>query len=565
MTSTDRAKSHRERGLELMQLGQLQAALASLNEAVRLAPDDYIALNGMGVILLSVNQFSKALTCFDHALAVQPNDPTANHNRGLALMGLGRYEDARQTFEHTLQLAPDSQPTWLWRGKCYLELRRPGEALASFERAKTLAPGDFAAHFQSGIALAQMTRNTEALACFTTALACNPRSAEAFNNRGAVAVRLFRPADALPDFQRAIEINPGYADAYVNLGNALKGLGRYSEALAPFDRALTLRPGDVEATWSKAILLLSQGDFARGLPLYESRLQRDPVRRLQRNFNRPRWNGQQPLAGRSVLVHAEQGLGDTLQFARFLRPLAQLGAEVTFEVQPVLLQLLQSLTHRGKLLARGDPLPNTDFHIPLLSLPLALGTRPDTIPGGVPYLSVDPAAQQVWRERLAALPGRKIGLNWHGNPEAEQLSALQARSFPLASAAPLAGLPGITVVSLQKGAGAEQRAQVGFSDSVVQLTDPQHLGPAEIATETAAILQCLDLVITADTALAHLAGALGVRVWVVLQSVADWRWLVDRDDSPWYPTMRLFRQRTAGDWSEVFQRIARALEAEIRR
>jgi tetratricopeptide (TPR) repeat protein len=562
MTSTDRAKAERERGLELMQLGQLQAALTSLNEAVRLAPDDYIALNGMGVILLSVKQIPKALACFERALALQPNDPTANHNRGLALMSLARHEEARQSFERTLRLAPGSQPTWLWRGKCYLELQRPAEALASFERARTLAPGDFAAHFQAGIALARLARNSEALACFTSALACNPRSAEAFNNRGAVAVRLFRPAEALADFQRAIDLTPDYADAYVNYGNTLKGLGRYSEALAPFDRALTLEPGNVEAAWSKAILLLAQGDFAGGLPLYESRLQRDPVRRLQRDFNRPRWNGQQPLAGRSVLVHAEQGLGDTLQFARYLRPLEELGAEVTFEVQPVLMQLLRSLPLRGKLLARGDPLPNTDFHIPLLSLPLALGTRIDTIPGGVPYLQVDPEAEHTWRERLAALPGRKVGLNWHGNPQSEQLSALQARSFPLASAAPLAQLPAITLISLQKGAGAEQRAQVGFSAAVAQLTDPQHLGAAEIATETAAILQCLDLVITADTALAHLAGALGVRVWVVLQSVADWRWLVDRDDCPWYPTMRLFRQRTAGDWSEVFQRIARVLEAE---
>jgi len=554
------ARAYRERGLALMQAGKTQEALATLNEAVRLAPDDYVALNAMGVILMSLNQLPMALACFDRTLALQPADATAHHNRGLALMSLARYDEAQQSFERTLQLAPGSQPTWMWRGKCYLELQRPAEALACLQHATALAPRDFAAHFQLGMALARLSRNAESLAAFDAAVACNPRSAEAFNNRGAVLVRLFRPAPALADFQRAIQLNPGYADAHVNLGNTLKGLGRYSEALAPFDRALTLKPGDVEATWSKAILLLAQGDFARGLPLYESRLHRKPVRALQ--LKQPRWTGQPSLAGRSLLVHAEQGLGDTLQFARYLRPLAQLGAEVTFEVQPALMQILRSLPLHGKLLARGDPLPNTDFHIPLLSLPLALGTRIDTIPGGVPYLSVDAEAVHTWRERLAALPGRKIGLNWHGNPEAEQHSALQARSFPLSAAAPLAEIPGVTLVSLQKGAGAEQRAQVGFGDRIAQLTDPQHLGAAEIATETAAILQCLDLVITADTALAHLAGALGVRVWVVLQSVADWRWLVDRDDSPWYPTMRLFRQRTAGDWSEVFQRIARALEAE---
>jgi len=563
VSNTDAKKAQavalRERGLALMQLGKAQEALASLNEAVRLAPDDYVALNGMGVILLSVNQFPTALAYFERALALQPNDVTANHNRGLAFMSLARFDEARRCFEHTLQLAPGSQPTWLWRGKCYLELHRPEEALACFQHAASLAPGDFAAHFQAGIALTQLNRLQQAVAAFTAALGCNPRSAEAFNNRGAVAVRLFNPLEAVKDFERAIELNPGYADAYTNYGNTLKGLGRYSEALAPLDRALTLRPGDIEATWSKALLLLSQGDFARGLPLYESRLQREPVRRLQRNFNRPRWTGTEPLGGKSVLVHAEQGLGDTIQFARYLEPLEALGARVEFEVQPVLLQLLHSLPFQGRLLARGTPLPDTDFHIPLLSLPLALGTRLDTIPGGVPYLSVDLRAVEFWRDRVAALPGRKIGLNWHGNPRAEQFSALQARSFPLAAAAPLAQLPDITLISLQKGAGAEQRAQVGFTDRIAQLTDPLHLGPAEIATETAAILQCLDLVITADTALAHLAGALGVRVWLVLQSVADWRWLTDRTDTPWYPTMRLFRQRVMGDWAEVFQRIAREL------
>jgi ADP-heptose:LPS heptosyltransferase len=179
----------------------------------------------------------------------------------------------------------------------------------------------------------------------------------------------------------------------------------------------------------------------------------------------------------------------------------------------------------------------------------------DTIPAEVPYVSVDPEAARVWGERLAALPGLKVGINWHGNPAAEQYSALQARSFPLAAAAPLAQLPGVTVISLQKGPGAEQRSQVDFADQIVQLTDPMYMGATEIATETAAIVKGLDLVITADTALAHLAGALGVNVWVVLQSVADWRWLIERSDSPWYPTMRLFRQRIAGDWAEVFERI----------
>jgi hypothetical protein len=201
-------------------------------------------------------------------------------------------------------------------------------------------------------------------------------------------------------------------------------------------------------------------------------------------------------------------------------------------------------------------LPPFEFHTPLLSLPLAFRTEANSIPGGVPYLKVEPRAMQSWRERLAALPGLRVGLNWHGNPEAEKHSALQARSFPLSAAGAVARVAGVSLVSLQKGSGADQRGQVEFGAALTQLTDPLRLGPDEIADETAAIIAGLDLVITADTALAHLAGALGVPVWVVLQAVPDWRWLTERDDSPWYPTMRLFRQRTPGDWSEVLGRVA---------
>ena len=285
------------------------------------------------------------------------------------------------------------------------------------------------------------------------------------------------------------------------------------------------------------------------------------MRQLQRTFAAPRWTGAQPLAGKTLLVHADEGLGDTLQFCRYLPVLEAQGARVVFEVQPTLKPLLGSLAMRGALVGRGELLPEYDLHIPLLSLPLALRTEIDTIPGGVPYLKVDPVAVRSWGERLAELPGRKVGLNWHGNPEAEKFSALDARSFPLAAAAPLARVAGVSLVSLQKGPGAGQRSEVEFGHALAQLADPLRMGPEEMAAETAAIIMGLDLLITCDTALAHLAGALGARVWVALQSVPDWRWLIDRDDSPWYPTMRLFRQRTPGDWPELFERVTAELRA----
>jgi len=298
-----------------------------------------------------------------------------------------------------------------------------------------------------------------------------------------------------------------------------------------------------------------------GWPLYEARLRLETGRRLARRFDQPRWTGSESLQGRSLLVYAEQGLGDTLQFCRFIPLLEAQGANIVFEVQPVLKPLLGSLAMRGTLIGRGEPLPQFDLHSPLGSLPLALGTGLDAIPGEVPYLRVAPHAARPWAQRLATLPGLKVGLNWCGNPEAEKLSALEARSFPLAAAAPLARLEGLSLLSLQKGTGAEQRADVEFRDKIAQVTDPLHMGPEELAHETAAIVNGLDLVITADTALAHLAGALGVPVWVVLQAVPDWRWLIGRADSPWYPTMRLFRQRAPGDWSELFERVSVELAA----
>ena len=403
----------------------------------------------------------------------------------------------------------------------------------SFERALALAPGEFDVHFQRGVTLALLDRHAESVAAFNEAIALDEGSAEAANNRGAVLMRLFRPQEALSDFARASALNPDYTDAHLNAGHAHRGLGQHAEALQSYDRALELRPEDEAIRWSKAVLTLGLGDFRTGWPLYESRLALEPARQLhQRALGRPRWSGATALDGQTIFIYAEQGLGDTLQFCRYIPLLNAMGATVVFEVQPVLTCLMGSLPMRGTLIGRGDELPSFDVYSPLLSLPLALRTELDTVPHAVPYLSVDPGFVRQWQEKLKGLRGLKVGINWHGNPEAEKRLALQARSFPLAAAAPLASIPGVSLISLQKGNGAEQRDAVAFGASLAQLTDPSTMGPQELAEETAAILMSLDLLITADTALAHLAGALGVPVWVVLQSVPDWRWGMQGEQKP---------------------------------
>jgi tetratricopeptide (TPR) repeat protein len=541
--------------------GRHREALSSIERAVALQPQNPALHTQRGVEMLALAQHHEAIASFQRALALSPQEAPAHYNLGVALIGVARHEEALASLDRALGLAPQSAATHLLRGKTCLVLGQPAEALSSLDRARELAPQDFNAHLDRGVALTRLRRNEEALASFDLALAIDPKSHEAANNRGAVLVRMFRPAEALGDFARAVALKPDYMEAHTNAGIALRGLARPEEALASLDRALALRPDDPSATWCKALLKLAAGDFREGWPLYEARLEREPLRGRLRNFDRPRWRGDESIAGKRLFVYAEQGLGDTLQFCRYIPQLEKMGAQVVVEVQTVLKPLLGSLPMRGTLIGRGEPVPEFDLHIPLGSLPLALGTDLDTIPREIPYLHVGPDPVRDWTQRLASLAGLKVGLNWQGNVESEQLAALEARSFPLATAAPLARIEGISLVSLQKGAGSEQRGVVDFGSAIAQLTDPQHMGPEELASETAAILKGLDLLITADTAVAHLAGALGVPVWVVLQAVPDWRWLTGRADSPWYPTMRLFRQRAPGDWTELFERVAAELAA----
>ncbi len=552
------AQAHHNLGLLDAAAGRHAEALASFERALTLQPGNPILQVNLGTQLLALRRAGEALTSFERALALQPNDPMTHYNRGLALFVLKRFSEALASFERALEAAPDSAPARLWYGKSLLELGRPEAALAAFERARQLVPEEFEVHMQCGGVLAQLQRTEEALASFERALALNASSPEALNNRGAVLARLFRPAEARADFGRALAQRPDYLEALVNDGNVLRAMGSYAEAQSQLAKAQSLAPQNPTVRWSQAQLKLVLGDFHGGWPLYEARLELPPADRLH-HPPLPRWSGSEPLNGRTLLVYADQGLGDTLQFCRYIPVLEAQGARVVFEVQPALRQLLASLPMRGVLVERGEQAPPSELCIPLASLPLALGTQLETIPAEVPYLHADPQAAATWKTRLAALPGLLVGLNWHGNPEAEKLALLQARSFPLSTAAPLARVPGVSLVALQKGAGSEQAATVGFAGALHRLTDPAYMGAVEIATETAPLLSGLDLLITADTALAHLAGALGVRVWVMLQHAADWRWLTDRSDSPWYPSMRLFRQRALGEWDELFERVAAEL------
>jgi hypothetical protein len=322
-----------------------------------------------------------------------------------------------------------------------------------------------------------------------------------------------------------------------------------AEALSGYELSLWHDPDSATAHWNRALTWLQAGNYERGWPEYEWRWRRKRSR--PREFARPRWEGG-PLGGRTVLLRCEQGLGDAIQFVRYAPLVRERGGPVVLECPRRLLSLFSRCEGIDRLVAEGDPLPAFDVQAPLMSLPALLGTTLATVPARVPYLSADPALVEQWGARVAPLPGFRVGITWQGNPRHKWDAH---RSIRLASFASLARLEGIHLVSLQREHGTEQLRSLAGRFSVTDLAREPAASPGDFA-ETAALLEHLDLVVTVDTATAHLAGALGVPVWVALSTISDWRWLLDRDDSPWYPTMRLFRQRRQGDWDDVFARMA---------
>ncbi len=408
-----------------------------------------------------------------------------------------------------------------------------------------------------GLTLVGQGHPSEAAACYQEAIQLDTNFADAHNNLGNIFFKQDHYEEAIACYRQALRADPRYADAHVNLGNAMLGQGLRSEAAASFQQALAVDAGHKVARWNLALLRLSTGDFVGGWPDYELRWAQ-PGRKL-REFQQPRWDGA-PLGGKTILVHAEQGCGDTLQFMRYLPLLKKRGGRVVFECQKALYTLLLGIPGVDLLVALGDPLPIFDLHTPLLSLPNLLGATAEIPPLG-PYLKIADVLVERWRQTLATSLAKlainngqgsvNVGIAWQGDPRHQWD---HHRSFPVTMFESLAGIPGVSLVSLQKQSGAEQLDSVGAGwpivNFVAELTDFR---------DTAALMRSLDLVISCDTAIAHLAGALGVPIWLALSTNVDWRWQLERTDCPWYPTMRLFRQQRLGDWSEVFESIKNEL------
>lgn len=517
-------------------------------------PAPFDAVFGAALSHAQAGDLPRAVELFDAAIEIDPAHAAAHCNRGVALAQLKQPERALDDYDRAIALRPDFALAHVNRGNVLRQLGRPEAALESFDRAIAIQPQLAESHLNRGLALKELAQWDAALASFERALAIKPLLAEACSNSAIVLRELGRHDAALMSCERAVAVNPGLAEAWLNLGVSLADFNRMTEAVAAYERALSLQADLADAHFNLAVALLLQGDYRRGWHHYEWRWRTGDRTgpRGRRNHPPPLWLGAEPLAGKRIILHAEQGLGDTLQFCRYATAVARRGATVFLEVQPPLQSLLRELEGVAQVLAYGDEWPEVDYRCPLMSLPLAFGTNLEAMPQASCYLHADPSRVAIWRERLG--PGRRprVGLIWSGR---QDHARDRLRSIPLEEL--LRWLPDeADYVSLQKEVRESDLASLGASSSVL------NFAPClDDFSDTAALCECMDLVISVDTSVAHLSAALGRTTWILLHYSPDWRWLLDRADSPWYASVRLYRQPRIGDWGAVLRRVAEGLRA----
>lgn len=517
-----------QQALALHNAGQLDEAQRIYQDLLHADPEHFHALQLLGAIALQKNQWEDALAFLGRAVLVNPAYSAVHSNIGSAHMALGRFHEAIASYGEAIRCQPDFADAFYNRANTLVALGRTGDALRDYEAAIALKPDYAAAHCNLGLALHELKRPNEAISCYDT----------------------------------AIMLKPHYAQAYYNRGNALKVLQRLGEACASFDLAIRAKPDFAAAFFNKSYALLLGGDLENAWPLHEWRWYLEPLRSSQRNLNRPLFTGAENIHGKTILLEAEQGLGDVIQFCRYCRLLADMGAEVVLEVPKTLLGLLSTLDGVTRLVEIGQPLPPFDYRCSLMSLPLAFGTRLDTIPFPGPYLFADTEQKRYWQERIGSRQRLKVGVVWNGGHRPNQPAAwsiAEGRNVPLDVFAQ--GLQAVDAdfFSLQKGDPAESdirgRAHelwprgnfFNFSDALHDFAD------------TAALIANMDVIVTVDTSTAHVAAALGKPTWILNRYDTCWRWLLDRDDSPWYRSVTLYRQAQDYDWTPVLRNVARDL------
>jgi len=576
-----------QKGLLLQQRGELAQAQAIYARILEHDAGQADATHMLGVIALQMGDPAQAVQLITDGLHGNPGNASAHMHLGLALKALNRWEDAQACYQQAIKLRPDYVQAHINAGIVWMDLGQSDRAQKSFEKAIALKPDDAQAHYNQGLLLHGQKRWDEALVSYQKAIAAQPDFAQALNNCGVILLEqgLFELAasnfesatqiapnfaqawynfgnclrklnqfePALRAYDNAIEIDPDNAQAFNNRGLALQELGLFDQAIASYQQATAIDPQYADAYWNESIDHLLQGNYAQGWPLYEWRWRRETFSSRKRDFPQPLWLGQCGLAGKTILLHAEQGLGDSIQFSRYAALVKAQGARVVLEVPQPLLALFKNFQGVDQLIAKGSVLPDFDYQCPLMSLPLAFQTRLESIPSPAAYLQSDSIKKHSWQQQLGKPGQLRIGLVWSGNPADKNDSQ---RSMPLAFLLPY--LPqGPEYACLQKDVRpSDRQALMGsdilfFGESINDFSD------------TAALCDAMDLVIAVDSSVAHVAGALGKPCWILLPASPDWRWLLAREDSPWYESVRLYRQPHRGNWETVLVRLASDISKKI--
>ena len=548
----DYAEAYGNRGVALKELKQLEAAVASYDKAISLKPDYAIAYYNRGIALNELKQLEAAVASYDQAISLKPDYAEAYYQRGNTLQELTQLTAAVASYDKAIGIRPDYAELYSARGVALRVLGQLDAALDSCDHAIGIRPGYAEAYNHRGMVLKDLARLNDAVSNYDQAISLKPDYAEAYSNRGIALKELQQWAAAVASYDRAISLKPDLAQAHYNRGNTLAGVKLLSAAVESYDTAIAIDPGYSAAYWNKGIALLLNGDYARGWPLYERGWELKH-RGEPRCFSQPLWLGSESIKDKTILLHSEQGLGDTIQFSRYARLVAEMGAKVVMEVQKPLLPLLQGLAGVAGFVEKGKALPAFDFHCPLLSLPLAFKTEVATIPVAKAYLRSNDERVGYWANQLRSGTRPRVGLVWSGSATHKND---HNRSIALQSILPY--LPrGVDYVCLQKElrdadkVALAQSSILYFGDAIKDFSD------------TAALCDLMDVVISVDTSVAHLAGSLGKKTWVLLPYAPDWRWLLNRRDSPWYPGARLYRQEKAGDWAAVFSSVKNDLNSLV--
>lgn len=505
--------------------------------------------------LLAAGKLAEAEVVFLRLHTAYPHDADI-----LAMLGTIRGERSDpegsiRYFEQAIAINPSHAVAYCNYGTTLLALNRYDEALERLDKALSVHPDYAEAHSSRGTVLYRLQKYPDALASLDKAIALNPADANALNTRaGILLAPLGRYGEALTSCNQAIAINPALHAAYNNRGIILKHMKRYDEAFASFDKAIAMNPGYGDAYWNKGLLQLALGNYKEGWKLFEWRWKRSSQSITEtRELKAPLWLGKEPLKGKTILLHTEQGLGDCIQFCRYVPMVEALGAEVILEVLPPLVSLMATLSKTIRIMACGEPLPRFDSHCPLMSLPLAFKTTLDTVPARFPYLAAKPAKQAYWQERLGTKTKPRIGLAWSG---AADHPNDHNRTMPLKLLAPLLALD-YDFHSLQKQVRLSDKAFLADSNII------SHADDLHDFSDTAALAIEMDMVISVDTSVAHLAGTLGKTVWIMLPHMPDFRWRVEGNYTPWYPSARLFRQQESNDWRGVIADIKTELQRQL--